>query len=88
MLIFVGNLSVLATEKELRTLFAAHGEVASVKIMTDNRTRRSRGFGFVEMPDVRQGETAIASLHNTSVLNQEIIVNEASAHARAAAGYV
>lgn len=75
--IFVGNLNYQITERQLQTMFEAFGEVTSVRIMTDNITRRPRGFGFVEMNDNIQAEKAIAQLHNTSVNQQAIVVNEA-----------
>jgi RNA recognition motif-containing protein len=75
--IFVGNLSSQTTEKQLETLFTEFGEVKSVKIITDNYTNRSRGFGFVEMSDKTQAETAIEKLNNSSFNTQSIVVNEA-----------
>ena len=75
--IFVGNLNFQTTEKALQTLFSEFGEISSVKIITDNYTRRSRGFGFVEMPDQASAEKAIEKLNNTKFENQSIVVNEA-----------
>ncbi len=75
--IFVGNLNHQITERQLQTMFEAFGEVTSVRLMTDSITRRPRGFGFVEMTDNTQAEKAIAQLHNTSVNQQAIVVNEA-----------
>ena len=49
--IYVGNLSYEATEDDIRSAFEAHGEVSSVSIIMDKMTGRSRGFGFVEMPE-------------------------------------
>jgi RNA recognition motif-containing protein len=74
--IFVGNLSDQTTESHLQGLFAEFGEVKSVKIIIDNYTNRSRGFGFVEM-EKTPGETAIEKLNNTSLHSQTIVVNEA-----------
>jgi hypothetical protein len=51
MKLFVGNLSFRATEEAVRFMFETHGKVESVSIMTDRDTLRSRGFGFVEMPN-------------------------------------
>jgi RNA recognition motif-containing protein len=76
MTIFVGNLSDQTTENQLQTLFAEVGEVKSVKIITDNYTNRSRGFGFIEMEQV-DGEKAIEKLNNTTFNTQSIVVNEA-----------
>jgi RNA recognition motif-containing protein len=65
MKIFVGNLSWDATEEGLRQLFEAHGEVISVRIVQDQYTGRSKGFGFVEMKDEAAGNAAIAALNDT-----------------------
>jgi len=75
--IFVGNLSTQTTEQQLTTLFTPFGEVASVKIVTDNYTKRSRGFAFVEMPEKENAEKAIEQLNNSSLDTQSITVNEA-----------
>ena len=75
--IFVGNLSYQTTEDELKHLFSEYGDVTSVKIMQDNYTKRSRGFGFVEMPVKDQAEMAIEKLNSASVKTQTIVVNEA-----------
>lgn len=77
MTIFVGNLSVLISEKELKALFTEFGEVKSVEIVTDKVTRRSRGFGYVEMVEKENGLKAITKLNNTMVNRQSIVVNEA-----------
>ena len=61
--IYVGNLSFDTTEDEVRDLFAAHGEVLRVNLITDRDTGRPRGFGFVEMADASQGKTAIEQKH-------------------------
>ena len=57
--IFVGNLAFTTTEQDLRQLFEPYGTVETVRIMTDRETGRSRGFGFVEMPDDRAAHSAI-----------------------------
>lgn len=77
MTIFVGNLSYQASEKELHDLFAAHGEIQSVKIIIDKYTKRSKGFAFVEMADRQAAETAIQQLNNSRVHMQTVVVNEA-----------
>src|SRR3970040_464039 len=61
--IYVGNLSYTASESELRDAFSAFGDVTSVKILMDRETGRSRGFGFVEMPNQSEGEAAISNLN-------------------------
>jgi len=75
--IFVGNLPWTTTEDELRHLFYGYGTVESVRIMTDRETGRSRGFGFVEMPDASQAQAAIAGLHGTALGGRPLTVNEA-----------
>ncbi len=75
--IFVGNLSYQTTEEQLKGLFEEFGAVKAAKIITDNYTNRSRGFGFVEMQEKAEGERAVEKLHNTSVNQQTIVVNEA-----------
>ena len=61
--IFVGNISYSATDDALRALFEQHGEVASARIITDRVTGRSRGFGFVEMPNDEEAQKAIEALN-------------------------
>jgi len=75
--IYVGNLSYEATEDDLRQAFAAFGEVSSVAIIMDKMTGRSRGFGFVEMPEKSQAEAAISGLNLQEVRGRAITVNEA-----------
>ena len=65
------------SEDELRQAFSAHGEVSSVKILMDRETGRSRGFGFVEMPNQGEGEAAIAELNGKDVGGRSLRVNEA-----------
>jgi RNA recognition motif-containing protein len=75
--IYVGNLSYGMGEDELRQAFAAFGEVSSVKILMDRETGRSRGFGFVEMPNNGEAETAIAQLNGKEVGGRALRINEA-----------
>ncbi len=75
--IYVGNLSYGMSEDELREAFAAYGDVSSVKILTDRETGRSRGFGFVEMPNQNEGEAAVAQLNGKEVGGRTLRVNEA-----------
>jgi RNA recognition motif-containing protein len=75
--IYVGNLSYGMSEDELRQAFAAHGEVSSVKILMDRETGRSRGFGFVEMPNKAEAETAIAQLNGKDLGGRALRINEA-----------
>ena len=75
--IYVGNLSYEATQDDLRQAFEAHGEVSSVSIIMDKMTGRSRGFGFVEMPDNGQGQAAISALNLQEIRGRAMTVNEA-----------
>jgi cold-inducible RNA-binding protein len=75
--IYVGNLSYGMSEDELREAFAAYGDVASVKILTDRETGRSRGFGFVEMPNQSEGEAAVNQLNGKDLGGRALRVNEA-----------
>ena len=75
--IYVGNLSYGMSEDELREAFSAYGDVSLVKILTDRETGRSRGFGFVEMPNQSEGEAAVAQLNGKEVGGRTLRVNEA-----------
>jgi len=75
--IFVGNLSFGATEETVRSLFASHGSVERVNIVTDRDTGKARGFGFVEMTNDVEGEKAIAALNGTDLDGRALNVNEA-----------
>ncbi len=75
--IYVANIPWKATEEQLRDLFNQYGEVSSAKIILDRETQRSRGFGFVEMPDDASGRQAIASLNGNDFLGKNLVVNEA-----------
>lgn len=75
--IYVANLGYGTSEDQVRDAFAAHGEVTSVKLIMDQVSGRPRGFGFVEMPDTSQAETAIEELNNSKLDSQVIVVNEA-----------
>lgn len=75
--IYVGNLPWGLSEEDLREAFEAFGEVVSVKIIKDKFTGRSRGFGFVEMPNQEEGESAISALNGKDFKGREIVVNQA-----------
>lgn len=74
--IYAGNLSWNLKDQDLQNLFAQHGEVTSAKIVTDKFTGRSKGFGFVEMPNDDQANAAITALNGTEVDGRSIVVNE------------
>jgi cold-inducible RNA-binding protein len=75
--IFVGNFSFSLSEDELRSLFAPFGAVDSATVVTDRATGRSRGFGFVEMPNNEEAEKAIAALNGKDSGGRQLTVNEA-----------
>jgi cold-inducible RNA-binding protein len=75
--LYVGNLSYDTTEDTLRELFAAIGEVASVALITDRQTGRSKGFAFVEMTDDAAAQKAITDLNSKEVDGRTIKVAEA-----------
>jgi len=75
--IYVGNLSYGMSEDELRNAFGEFGEVSSVKILMDRETGRSRGFGFVEMPNQSEAEAAITQLNGKDVGGRALRINEA-----------
>jgi cold-inducible RNA-binding protein len=75
--LYVGNLSYSVGNRELESLFAAHGSVASASVVTDRDTGRSKGFGFVEMSSEQEANAAIAALHGKDVEGRNLTVNEA-----------
>ncbi len=77
--IFVGNLSYSTTDDSLRTLFEQHGEVTSAKVITSRESGRSRGFGFVEMPNDEEARAAIAALDAKELEERPLKVSEAHA---------
>ncbi len=74
--IYVGSINFKMTESELRELFEEYGEVTSAKIIFDKYSGKSKGFGFVEMPDETQAKKAIEVLNGSEVQGRKIIVNE------------
>jgi RNA recognition motif-containing protein len=75
--IYVSNINFRASEQDLQTAFEKYGEVSSVKIIKDKETRRSKGFGFVEMPDDNAAKSAIEGLNGYLLLDRNLRVNEA-----------
>ncbi len=84
--IFVGNLSFGTTEEAVRSMFAAHGTVDRVNIVTDRDTGQARGFAFVEMSDNAEGDRAIAALNGTDLDGRALNVNEARPKAERGSG--
>ncbi|MEM6966337.1 MAG: RNA-binding protein [Bacteroidota bacterium] len=75
--IFVAKLNYDTSEGTLQDLFESHGSVDSVKIIMDRETGRSKGFGFVEMPNDDEGYAAIQALNESTVDGREIVVKKA-----------
>lgn len=74
--IFVGSLPFSIEEADLRESFEAYGAVDTVKIITDKFTGRSKGFGFVEMPNDEEAQKAIDELNGATVQGRAIVVNK------------
>lgn len=77
MRIFVGNLPFSVTDEDLAQAFQAYGEVAKAEVVMNKFTHRSRGFGFVDMPNQEEALQAIKSLNQTSFNGRNISVSEA-----------
>lgn len=75
--IYVSKLNFRTSSESLQELFARYGEVSSANVITDRETGRSRGFGFVEMPDESEAKAAIEALNDTEFEGMRIVVNEA-----------
>ena len=75
--IYVGNLPYNVTDEGLEGFFAAHGAVEGAKVIVERGTGRSRGFGFVEMPNDDEAKAAIEALNGTEMDGRGLIVNEA-----------
>ncbi len=77
MKIYAGNLAPEVTEEELRLEFQAFGQVATADIIKDRFTARPKGFAFVEMPSVAEGQAAIAGLNGKILKDRTLTVNAA-----------
>lgn len=75
--IYIGNLEYGVTEDDLRDAFGEFGEVSSANIISDKFTGRSKGFGFVEMPNDDEANQAIDALNDTDLNGRSIKVNQA-----------
>jgi RNA recognition motif-containing protein len=76
--LYVSNLGFQVTDEELKSMFSKFGEVTSAKVIMDRETGRSRGFGFVEMPD-KEAENAIKEIDGTHSEGRTISVSKAKA---------
>jgi len=74
--IYVGSLHFKMSEAELKEVFEEYGEVTSAKIIIDKYSGKSKGFGFVEMPNDAEAKKAIEELNGAEVSGRNIIVNE------------
>jgi len=75
--LYVGNLSFDTNDSSLNTAFTAYGQVTSAEVVIDRDTGRSRGFGFVEMPNQTEAQAAIAALNGSTLQGRQLNVNEA-----------
>ncbi len=74
--IYVGNLTYSTTDEDLRSLFETHGTVTSARVITDRASGRSKGFGFVEMPNQAEAEQAITAINGNDFQGRQLRVNE------------
>ncbi len=77
MKIYVGNLAYTVTDEDLKKAFEAFGQVASAQVIKDQYSDRSKGFGFVEMPDTSEAQAAISALNGKELNGRSLSVNEA-----------
>ncbi len=77
MKIYVGNLSFNTTQQELEDLFTNYGSVQEAAVVTDRETGRSRGFGFITMPEGSEASAAIEGLNGTEIEGRALTVSEA-----------
>jgi RNA recognition motif-containing protein len=75
--LYVGNLNYATSDADLLKMFEPYGAVNSVQIITDRETGRSKGFGFVEMPNADEADAAIAALNGQTIGGRPLTVNEA-----------
>lgn len=80
MTIYVSNLGSTTKDEDLESNFARYGEVLSAKVALDEFSKKSRGFGFVEMADEKAARTAITDLNGTKIAGNMIKVTEAGSH--------
>ena len=84
MKLYVGGLSYKITDDELNKLFSEQGAVTSATIIKDRDSGQSKGFGFVEMTDFKDGQVAIKNLNDKEIDGRKIVVNQARARTEGA----
>ena len=84
--IYVGNLPYEADDQKLQDLFAQHGTVTSARVIVDKFSGESKGFGFVEMPDQTEANTAIQATNEQDFLGRNLRVNESQPKPRGGGG--
>lgn len=77
MKLYVGGLAYAVTDQELEQLFAEQGKVTSATVIKDRDSGQSKGFGFVEMEDLKEAQNAIKNLNGKEVSGRSIMVNQA-----------
>jgi len=77
MKLYVGGLAYSITDDQLKELFESQGKVASATVIKDRDSGQSKGFGFVEMDDIKEGQAAITALNGKEVDGRTIVVNQA-----------
>jgi RNA recognition motif-containing protein len=80
--IYVGNLPYTVDDQQLRDMFAEHGAVSSARVVMDKFSGRSKGFGFVEMPDNDEANKAISALNDADCMGRNLRVNESQPRPR------
>jgi RNA recognition motif-containing protein len=76
--LFVGSLPWSVTDEFLHRTFEGHGKVVSAKVITDRESGKSRGFGFVEMENSSDANSALTALNNSEISGRKIVVNQAT----------
>ena len=75
--IYVGNLAYTVTESELQEAFSEFGEISSVRLVSDKFSGKSKGFGFIEMPNNSEADSAINAMNESSFKGRDIKVSQA-----------
>jgi len=86
--IYVGRISSQSTEKEIKKVFEAYGQLSSIELIEDRHTGELRGFGYIEMPKKTEAEAAIAGLNGKEFNGKKLTVNKARSHRNSSRGIV